>query len=72
MMGHNLNDLVKQDIALPVATVNVKYKASARLEDVLVIETEISKFNGFSLTFKQFIKGRSCGCCNFKQWKIVS
>ena len=61
MMGHNLNDLVKQDIALPVAAVNVKYKASARLEDVLVIETEISKFNGFSLTFKHFIKSKETG-----------
>ena len=61
MMGHNLNDLVKQDIALPVATVNVKYKASARLEDVLVIETEISKFNGFSVTFKQVILDKVTG-----------
>ncbi len=56
MMGHNLLDLVNNhDIVLPVVNMNIKYKMSAKLEDEMIIETEISEFNGFSVTFKQRI-----------------
>jgi len=58
MMGHNLIDLVNQDIVLPVVNLNVKYKMSAKLEDEMIIETEISEFKGFSVTFKQAIKSK--------------
>ncbi len=56
MMGHNLVDLLAQDIVLPVTNLNIKYKMSAKLNDVMIIETEISEFNGFIVKFKQFIK----------------
>lgn len=56
MMGHNLVDLLNQDIVLPVTNLNIKYKMSAKLNDVMIIETEISEFNGFIVKFKQFIK----------------
>ncbi len=55
MMGHNLNDLISQSIVLPVVNLNIKYKSSAKLEDEMIIETEISEFKGFSVTFKQRI-----------------
>ena len=42
-LGLNLSELTKNDIALPVATVNVKYKASARLDDEIVISTKVTK-----------------------------
>ncbi len=58
MMGHNLVDLVNQDIVLPVTNINVKYKSSAKLEDEMIIETEISEFKGFTVTFKQVIKSK--------------
>lgn len=58
MMGHNLIDLKNQDIVLPVVNLNVKYKMSAKLEDQMIIETEISEFNGFTVTFKQYIKSK--------------
>lgn len=61
MMGHNINDLVKQDIVLPVVNLNVNYKSSAKLEDEMIIETEISAFRGFSVTFKQCIKSKLTG-----------
>lgn len=60
-MGHNLIDLKNQDIVLPVTNLNVKYKMSARLNDEIIIETEISKFNGFSVTFKQTILSKETG-----------
>ncbi len=59
MMGHNLLDLVNNhDIVLPVTNLNIKYKMSAKLEDEMIIETEISEFRGFTVTFKQFIKSK--------------
>lgn len=61
MMGHNLIDLKEQDIVLPVTNLNIKYKMSARLNDEIIIETEISKFNGFSVTFKQAILSKETG-----------
>ena len=42
-MGLNLIDLKNNDIALPVVNLNVRYKASAKLNDNLIIETFISK-----------------------------
>lgn len=60
-MGHNLTDLTNQDILLPVTNINVRYKASARLNDVVIIETWIEKFNPLSVTFKQTIKSKDTG-----------
>ena len=60
-MGLNINELHAQDIALPVVSLNVKYKSSARLEDVMIIETEIAEFKGFTVTFKQAIKSKETG-----------
>ena len=56
MAGHNLIELENQDIGLPVVNLNVRYKSSARLNDNLIIETSVSKFNGLSVTFHQTIK----------------
>lgn len=54
--GHNLLELENQDIVLPVVNLNVRYKASAKLNDNLIIETGVSKFNGLSVTFHQAIR----------------
>ena len=62
MMGLNITDLMQNhDIVLPVVNMNVKYKSSARLEDWMIIETEISDFKGFTVTFKQSIKSKETG-----------
>ena len=61
MMGHNLLELKNKDIVLPVVNLNVKYKMSAKLEDVLSVETEIVEFNGFTVKFKQIIKEKETG-----------
>ncbi len=59
--GHNLDELAARDILLPVVNLNVKYKMSARLNDIVIIETEISKFNGLTVTFKQYVKSKETG-----------
>jgi len=60
-MGHNLIELQAQNITLPVVNLNVRYKASAKLNDELIIETNISKFNALSVTFAQKIKCKKTG-----------
>ena len=61
MLGHNLIDLKEKDIVLPVVNLSVKYKMSAKLNDVVVTETEISEFNGFTVKFKQIIRSKETG-----------
>ena len=60
-LGFNLVELVKQDIALPVANMNVKFKASAKLNDKLIVETWISKLTPICVTFSQSIKNKETG-----------
>lgn len=61
MMGYNLIDLQAENITLPVVNLNVRYKASARLNDELIIETSIQKFTSLSVTFEQKIKSKIDG-----------
>lgn len=59
MMGHNLIELEAQDIVLPVVNLNVRYKSSAKLNDEIIIETSIQKYNALSVTFEQKIKDKN-------------
>ena len=59
--GFPLKELENQDILLQVSSINIKYKSSAKLEDIVIVETEISKFNGLTVTFKQTIKSKATG-----------
>ncbi|MBQ8634614.1 acyl-CoA thioesterase [bacterium] len=54
--GYKLSELEKEDIVLPVAELNIKYKYSARLEDNITIETEVVDYGKFYITFQQTIK----------------
>lgn len=58
---NNLVDLKNQDIVLPVVNLSVRYKSSAKLNDEMIIETFITKFNGLSVTFSQIIKSKETG-----------
>ena len=42
-VGYSLTELEARDILLPVSSINIKYKSSAKLEDTVIIETEISE-----------------------------
>ena len=53
--GFTLKKLENEDIIMPVAEMNVKYKNSARLEDEIIIETKITDYGRFYLTFFQRI-----------------
>ena len=60
-LGFNLVDLVEKDIVLPVTNLNVRYKKSAKLNDEIIIETCITKFNNLVVTFKQAIRSKLTG-----------
>lgn len=60
-LGHNLVELQAQNIVLPVANINVRYKSSAKLNDKIIIETSIQKFNPLSVTFEQKILSKDTG-----------
>ncbi len=60
-LGLDLVELKKQDIAIPVTNMNVRYKASAKLDDRIVIETQIAKVSPVTITFAQTIKNAQTG-----------
>lgn len=58
-VGFNLIDLKENhDVVIPVAGVNIKYKLSAKVDDIAVIETELLSFNGLTAVFKQIIRNK--------------
>ena len=57
--GKTVNELAQENIVLPVAEINLKYKNSAHLDDVILINTEISETSRCSLTFHQTITDES-------------
>lgn len=60
-LGLNLIELKENNIALPVTNINVRYKASAKLNDDIVIKTKISKVTPLSVTFEQSILHKLSG-----------
>lgn len=62
MQGLKLEELRDEhDIVIPVANVNVKYKMSAKINDVMIVETYLQSFNGLSAVFKQIISSKESG-----------
>ena len=58
-VGFNLEDLKQNhDVVIPVAGVNIRYKMSAKVDDIVVVETELLSFNGLTAVFKQIIKNK--------------
>lgn len=62
MKGMGLIDLRDNyDVVIPVAGINIKYKMSAKVDDVMVIETQLQSYNGLSAVFKQVISNKQTG-----------
>ncbi len=53
--GYSLSKLYEADVTLPVVELNVRYKSPAKLEDELLIVTELSETSKLSMTFLQKI-----------------
>lgn len=55
-LGLDLISLKENDVVIPVTNLNVRYKASAKLNDKILIKTKISKVSPLSITFEQTIE----------------
>ena len=55
-IGLDLVELMNADITIPVTNLNIRYKASAKLDNKIAIETWISKVTPLTITFNQTIK----------------
>ncbi len=53
--GYSLSKLYEADITLPVVDLNVRYKSPAKLEDELLIVTQLKEISKLSMTFSQKI-----------------
>ena len=60
-LGLNLIDLKEKDIVLPVTNLNVRYKASAKLNNKITVKTKVSKITPLSITFEQNIVNQETG-----------
>ena len=60
-IGIDLVKLKSMDIAIPVTNINIKYKASAKLNENIIVETSLSKITPLSATFTQLIKNADTG-----------
>ena len=60
-LGLNLIELEKQDIVMPVTNMNIRYKASGRLNDIVVVDTWIKKITPVTVVFEQTKKNKDSG-----------
>ena len=58
-LGLDLVALRENDILMPVTNMNVRYKASARLNDIVVVETSIKEMSPIRVTFEQTIRNKA-------------
>lgn len=54
-LGFNLVELEKEDIVLPVASIDIKYKNSAKLNDDLIVVSKIAELKPLYVVFNQKI-----------------
>ncbi len=57
-IGIDLVEMKTQDVAIPVTNLNIRYKASALLDERIVVETEITKMTPIVVQFTQTIKNK--------------
>ena len=55
-IGLDLVELMNSGITIPVTSMNIRYKASARLDENVIVETYVSKISPLTITFTQIIK----------------
>ena len=57
-IGIDLVEMRKQDVAIPVTNLNIRYKASALLDERIIVETEITNMTPIVVQFTQTIKNK--------------
>ena len=57
-LGIDLVSMKENDVVIPVTNINIRYKASAKLDENVVVETQITKISPLTVTFQQIIKNK--------------
>ena len=57
-IGIDLVSMKKNDVVIPVTNLNIRYKASAKLDEKIIVETQITKISPLTVTFNQIIKNK--------------
>ena len=60
-IGIDLVELKKNNVAIPVTNLNIRYKASAFLDEKLIIQTIITKITPILVQFTQTIMNKETG-----------
>ena len=60
-LGLDLVSLKANDIAMPVANLNIRYKSSAMIDETITVSTKISKITPLAITFHQVISNADSG-----------
>lgn len=58
LLGLNLEKMKNEGIMLPVVELNIRYKASAFVGDVLEIETTLNKITKTKIIFSQVVRNK--------------
>ncbi len=64
VLGLDLKQMQEEGCVLPVVELNVKYKVSARLDDNLILSTEIEQLRPSAIVFRQTLKNKDTGVVN--------
>lgn len=64
VMGLDLKQMQEDGCILPVVELNVKYKVSAKLDDNLILETNIAELRPSAIVFKQTLKNKDTDVVN--------
>jgi acyl-CoA thioester hydrolase len=57
-LGIDLVSMKENDVVIPVTNLNIRYKASAKLDEQIIVETRITKISPLTVTFTQTIKNK--------------
>ena len=57
-LGLDLVELKKNDVAIPVTNINIRYKSSAKLDEKVSVLTYVTKITPLSVTFHQTISNK--------------
>ena len=58
-LGIDLVSMKNNDVVIPVTNINIRYKASAKLDNKIIVETTITKISPLTVTFNQIIKDKN-------------
>lgn len=64
ILGIDLKQMQEDGCVLPVVELNIKYKVSAKLDDNLLLETEVEQLRTFAIVFKQTLRNKETGIVN--------